>query len=363
MSKVSPSNLRGARCAPALLILAVAGVNMALPRPLFAKERPRGGEISTGPCAGVKRAATPSYRSFFGRQRVVSDQSHYWRIELSRWERLGGSGMQFSFRLRNRRTRTTSHLTFTSNGSTPFFADQIDEVDLAGQSRAVLFARTVWGVSTMYVIELPGGGIVDHFLAIDPAISPGHRYLAFVKAFPEHPGPVSVNYEYLVYDLAHGPAYNRPHFKARVVYGAGWPVYPPGATNAPGENIVPGLAAAVHQLSSGRLFWLGPHTLAFTDHYKAEDKLVIVDLEKGVKEPSVRTLTIDPGKVLDLEKCKKAASPSDLSRWSRDWAGLIRVTQISRTPGTARAVCLRFSSQPLPAPSCLRLTDLQVTLP
>ncbi len=47
-----------------------------------------------------------------------------------------------------------------------------------------------------------------------PALSPGHRFLAFLKDFPGYPGPVQITAEYIVYDLTRSAEYNRPHFKA-----------------------------------------------------------------------------------------------------------------------------------------------------
>lgn len=328
------------RIAPVLL---VAGAALSFTSP---NGRGQARSQPAQECARAKPVPPPSYESFFGRQRVVSDTSPRWKIRLVRWTPWGKPEARFTFRLLNRRTHAVSHLTLDSDSSR-FYAAQIDQVDLVGARRAVLLSRTTWGVSTVYLIRLPGGAIVDHFLAVRPAISPGHRYLAFVNPFPEHPGPVSVNWEYLVYDLAAKPAYNRPHFKAGVAYGAGWPVYPPGATNAPGENLVPEPGPPVHTMSSGRIFWTGGGTFALADTWQGTVSLIAVRLPRGIRHPEVSVTSLMPLGVINMEKCG-SLSPAGFS-----------VRSVAVAPGQPSAVCLWFRTQDK---ACLARRSAEVPL-
>ncbi len=303
----------------------------------------RTGEVA---CSQAKPLPAPSYDSFFVSQRAVSDKSAGWKLTLSKWSRLGSPVMQFTFRVLNRSTHSASHFTLTSNGST-FFAAQIDEADLVGRGRALLLTRAASSISGAYLVRLPGGGIVDHFLCFRPTISPGHRFLAFIKAFPEHPGPVSVSEEYLVYDLTRGPDYNRPRFEPGVTYDAGWPIYPPGATNAAGENLVADLNAPVHLPASNRLFWLDKDNIAFADAFEGTVSLVVADLAGGIRHPAVSVTSLMGLGVLNRPKC------SNLS------PAAFFVKDISRIKGNPSRLCLLFRTW---EPACLARRSAVVEL-
>lgn len=353
----------GAKKGAVLMSLLLVGVYAWWGLPSWAGTVDAGG-AARGQCSGVKPLPPPSYASFFGRQRPVEGESREWRIRLAAWSPSKWPPQRFTFSVKNNITGATYRLTFPgwASPSRSLRVAQVDEIDPLGHDRALILGRLDANLPVANVVALPSGALLDHFLCLWPALSPDKRFLAFVKPFPGHPGPVSITNEYLIYDLARGPAYNRPHFKPGRVYGAGWPIYPPGATNAAGENMVPGLAAPGHRLSSSRLFWLGPATLAFTDYYDGVDRLVVARIPRGIRAPVVHTVALRPSEILDLGRCKKAIAPSDFSRWSRDPAALIQVTQISPAPAEAGAACLFFSARLEPS-SCFRVTNLKVGLP
>jgi hypothetical protein len=230
-------------------------------------------------------------------------------------------------------------------------------VVLVKPSKALVLGRAGHSFWLANVVELPSGKIVDHFTPFRPVVSPGNRFLAYLKDFPPRPGPVTISHEYIVYDLSRSADDNRPRFKPGITYDAGWPVYPPGAKNARGENVLPE-GSPTHSLTSASLFWLDNDTLAFTDYFQGQNLLVVVNLRRGVSDASVRTLSLDPDQLVDLDQCKKSTAPSDFEVWSKEPAGLISVEQINRVSGKPGMACLYF----VPSP-CLRQSHLMVKLP
>jgi len=233
---------------------------------------------------------------------------------------------------------------------------QVDEADLVGESRLVVFGRNVANFVQVYLLALPTGTAVDSFGCYYPSLSPGHRLLAYVKAFPPHPGPVEVNYEYISYDLTRSPDYNRPHFKAGVSYDPGWPLYPPGVTNAVGEDLLP-QNSPVHALTSDGLFWLDDVRVAFTDRFERLARLVVADLSAGIVRPEVRSVHLDASSTVDLGRCRQSM-PEDFALWSTEPAVLTRVNQIELSPDKGNQVRLGFAPS-----SCLKSTELTVRLP
>jgi hypothetical protein len=315
---------------------------------------------SQAPCARShrKQLPRPSYSSFFGRQSPVTGKSSDWQIALVKRERYSSCiyGGVFLFSLKSGRSGAASQFRLCTE------ALQVDEIDLVSGTRALILGRAGANFPTADVVELPSGKVLDEFSCFMPMASPGHRFLAFLKSFPGHPGPVAVGAEYIVYDLTRSAVYNRPHFKPGTTYDEGWPIFPPGATNATGENLKPGLDSPVHWVSSARLFWLDPRTLAFADFFPGRDRLVVVDLRNGIKKPTIRTLELDPSEIVDLGGCRTLVAPSDLKSLSRDPAALVRVTSVNTLAGSPGVLCLHFSAVNLPA-ACLKRSDLMVRVP
>ena len=305
-----------------------------------------------GGCPEAKTLPAPSYDSFFGRQPPVETESPTWRVTLKSTDASPRYGVRFLFQVTDKRTGALSKFALCDP-----WTRQVDEIDVVDDARALVLGRAAGaGLVQATVVELPAGKVVDHFACFRPVLSPRHRFLAFIKDFPPHPGPAVIGWEYIVYDLSESRDYNRPHIKPGVTYDAGWPVYPRGATNAVGENVLPE-GSPYHSWTSGGLFWLDEHTLTFTDFFQGRNLLVVADLSRGVRDPKVRALPLDSDRLVDLDQCKKSTAPSDFEVWSKEPAGLIQVTQIVPVPGKPGMACLHF----VPSP-CLKQTNLMVKL-
>lgn len=330
--------------------LSLAGLALAVPA------HPSSGQTQTGePACGQPRPLpAPSYDSFFGRQLSIVAESEDWRVQLAKAGPYTDCGYPFTFTVTNKGVGAVSRFRFCNETA------QVDEIDLIKPSRALLLGRVTSGSPPVVtIVALPSGAVVDHFGCFLPALSPDRHYLAFVKDFPPHPGPVGISDEYIVYDLTGSAEYNHPRFKPGTEYDAGWAVYPPAATNAAQENILPNPALPAHNLSSRRLFWLEDYEFAFADSFRGSDRLVLVNLAGGIQNADVRTVDLDPSQLVDLgEHCEQATAPSDFEVWSHDPAGFIRVRQIDTLPRNEGAVCVYF----VPSP-CLRRADMMVKLP
>ncbi len=304
-----------------------------------------------GECRPATARQKPSYESFFGRQASVEAESPEWRIVLARTDHSPSCPNQFTFSVSKRRESAVSQFKICNESA------QVDEVGIIGKNKALILGRATASISVATAVELPSGKVADHFMCFLPALSPNHRFLAFIKMFPPHPGPVAISDEYLVYDLTRDGEYNRPHFKVGVGYDPGWPLYPPGATNAIGENVVPE-GSPFHSRSSQALFWLDDDTLAFADFFQGRNNLVVANLSRGVRYADVRTLSLDPSQLIDLDQCRKTTAPSDFESWSKEPAGLIRVSEIELVPDRPGMACLVF----VPSP-CLRYATFIAKLP
>jgi len=310
----------------------------------------RAGPQADENCAQAKMRPGPTYSSLFGRQASIVGESDTWRIELAGRSPSSTCSSSYEFVFQSSRKPDGGISKFTLCNET----EQVDEVDVISPARVLVLGRVAANAPVANVLELPTGRVVDHFMCFMPAISPSHHFLAFVKSFPGHPGPVAISAVYLVYDLTRSPDYNRPRFSSGIS-DAGWPVYPPGATNAPGSNIVPE-GEPYHSWTSQGLFWIGRDKLAFADLFEGHNKFVLVDLSGGVQNPQVRTMDLEPSRFLDFSRCRGSFSQSDFEKLSQQPAGLIRVEQIEGVkPGWA---CLEFVRNP-----CLKYSARVVKLP
>ena len=329
------------RTRPNLPLALVAVVSLLVCGPSSGRARALQAE---GGCAQTRPVPARSYDSFFGRQGPVGAESREWRIDLAKRETSSQCtyAYQFLFRVKNKLSGAVSQFTLCN-----VWTVQVDEIDLVNETRALIMVRASADSPVATIVELPSGKVVDHFYCFLAALSPDHHFLAFVKSFPGHPGPVAISHEYIVYDLTRSGEYNRPQSKPGVKYDAGWVVYPPEATNAVGENILPE-GSPYHVWSSRGLFWLDDVTLTFADFFQGENLLVAANLSRGAGNPEVRTLNLDPSQLVDLDQCKKYTAPSDFKIWSEEPAGLIHVTQISPVPGRPGVACLYFIFKPVP---------------
>jgi hypothetical protein len=290
------------RCCP-LGALCVMAVLSAWSHPSPPTQEAAAKQRGEATCARPRKPL--SYESFYGRQRQVAGESSRWHIRLIGWEP-EWPAQRFTFRVEDKATDAVLRLTLPAwdSPTRSLRLNQIDEIDILGGNRALILGRVSADSSVADVVTLPSGRIADRFSCFKPAISPDHRFLAFVKSFPGHPGPVTVNDEYLVYDLGAKSTNNRPQIRPGTAYDAGWAVYPPGATNAVGENLVPGLGGPAHYMSSDAFFWVSDHSFAFADTWKGTVSLVVTDLSHGIRRTRVSVTSLMHLGVLNTTKCR-----------------------------------------------------------
>ncbi len=293
------------------------------------------------------------YERFFGRQLPVSAVSRIWRITMDGSEPCnkcpGGRADVFTAVKREGGESYQIRLTKPPG--------QVDELDVVGESRLAVFGRNTTNAALVNVLELPGGTELDSFMCYDPSLSPDHRFLAYLKLFPGHPGPVDITNEYVVYDLTQSPASNRFNLRQGVGYDAGMPVYPPGATNATGEFVASDEWSA-HVLVSEGLFWLGQtDAVAFADRWRGAINLVVADVSQGVRQPKVEVHPLDSGKIVDMASCRNKVAPSDFDNWYKDPASLVSVTDIALAGADAPKVRLTLAPH-----TCLTSNTVEVLL-
>lgn len=91
------------------------------------------------------------------------------------------------------------------------------------------------------------------------------------------------------------------------------------------------------------------------DLWQGVDRLVVVDVTRGVSRTRATVKLLDTSQIVDLWGCKQTASPSDFERWSEDPGILVHVTDIESPPD--RKGYLRLYFRPGP---CLRVSTLDV---
>ncbi len=299
---------------------------------------------------GCSASWNRAYISPFGTkyQRHVSARSKWWDVTLHRWSACPGEAVShecFHFRAVGR--STGEQVRFEIKNETAM----VDAITLVGRSRAAILGRVSANVAVVSVVDLAAGRVADRFVCLSPQISPRGRFVAFVKwSSRELPPHLSVSDEYLAYDLSRTPGYNRtPAGRGPSdIYDAGWPMYPPGAANAPLDNVVQRTAvASAHVMSSDGFWWLGAARVAFADTFEGTVSLVVADLASGIRHPAVSVTSLMGLGVLNPAKC------SNLS------PAAFFVKDISRIKGNPNRVCLLFRTW---EPACLARRSAVVEL-
>lgn len=293
-------------------------------------------------------------------QRQVACASNLWKVVLGSWGSCGAGGATkrcFNFAITDKLNHRTSELQLRNE------TQQVDAISLADQSRAVILGRAAPNLNMITLVGLRNGKVIDSFYCVRPAISPGNRYLAYVKWFPTHLGyGTTISFEYLVYDLSASPEFNRPSANRGVSlnpFDVGWPVYPEHAQNTASDNVLEGSNAAAHQMASSGFFWLGAtQRFAFLDSYRGKNTVVIADLSRGVSKAMVAAIPLHASRAVEMSACRSQIAPTDFERWARNPAILVRVESIQLCSAQAR--CLRLALLPRP---CVVRKSLQVAVP
>lgn len=290
-------------------------------------------------------------------QRRVTTRSDRWEVSLTDWGKCAKalSGWCYSFRVEDELDSKVSRFRLANQTA------QVDALSIVGQTRLAILGEASPTQSIVTDVTLPSGAESDRIVCTEPSLSPNRRYLAYVKFVPSHPGyDWSPSAEYLVYDLAASPEYNRtPPSRARPrePYDVGWPLYPEGIKNVPGDDMLEGHDVPAHWMIS-HFSWIDESdTVAFVDRYKGGVSLILADLTRGIQQPKVVAYPVDIVTAVDLPGCKDKVAPSDFEGWSRDPAVLINVKDIETLRDNKSILRLHLSPHP-----CLRSDVLDVPL-
>ncbi|MGD0922086.1 MAG: hypothetical protein ABSA70_10015 [Terriglobia bacterium] len=238
---------------------------------------------------------------------------------------------------------------------------QVDALSIVSHTRLAILGRPLPNMAIVTLVDLPSGKEIDRIVCGGPSLSPDRRFFVYVKFVPAHAGyEWSPSAEYLVYDLTASPEDNRtPPNRARQLqpYDVGWPIYPEGVENIPGDNMFEGHDVPVHWMVSPFVWFGRSHTVAFVDRWQGFIRLVVADLGAGIQQPRVSVYPIDIAKVLNLPGCQSKVAPSDFEAWSKDPTSLITVASIQAS--SEKPDSLRLSLSPHP---CLAMTTVEVRL-
>ena len=160
------------------------------------------------------------------------------------------------------------------------------------EDRLIVIGDLGASVSRLMIVSAGAGTITDTFDALNPALSPDHRFVAFVKYYPPH-GASDTEDLHMLYDLTKSAVANRP---AGVGlddrFDVGVNVYP-GNGNKPGDNV--GVPEALAHQAAILMFWSpNSNKLVFADQSR-QFNLVLVKVvgpDVGVV-PSASSMAID----------------------------------------------------------------------
>jgi hypothetical protein len=167
---------------------------------------------------------------------------------------------------------------------------EVLRVERGPSGKATVIVRTTGSSYQAIIVDMLGARTVDLFDCLLPSVSPDGRYIAFVKFFPSH-FVTDAEWHYMMYDLKKTPAQNRPpNIQVSDTVTVGWPLFPVGIGNAPGDNV--NLNRAVHVAAMDSFFWSNDSSrLVFADRFEDTFSVVMVQLSAN-SAPSVRQVRI-----------------------------------------------------------------------
>jgi hypothetical protein len=291
-------------------------------------------------------------------QSKLSRSSESWDVTITSWKSCPEalSNECFFFRISNKVQHTEA--TFKLANQTA----QIDALRIVSPSRLVILGKSLPNLSIVTIVAMSQNRELDGVVCEKPTISPDGRYLAYLKFAPVHPGyGWSTSAEYLIYDLSLSPQENRTRFNSSQQtnpYNVGWPLYPPGTRNMPGDNLLEGQDVPVHW-SISPFFWVSSSEVAFVDRWHGSAYLVLASLSQGIQHPVVRQRELNVSELIDFPACKNQVSTEDFQGWSKDPVVLISVERLELPRDKsgqivlhlARNVCLRTDTVEIPIDS------------
>jgi hypothetical protein len=154
---------------------------------------------------------------------------------------------------------------------------EVSSIDRVVGRQVAVIGDAGGGLYDVVLVDMTQYRIADYFMGYSPTISPDGRFIAFVKFYPTHPGPVKVSDFVLLYDVAHGAVNNRP--AGISIYdreSVGTAVYPPGIKTQDPDSGLPDTAIS-YKIMDDDFFW-SPDSSMFV--FSAEHK-VKSDLKDG----------------------------------------------------------------------------------
>lgn len=223
----------------------------------------------------------------------VSVESDAWRV-TSVWSKTchcGASGVRLAINATSKLSGARKQFVASS------FISQANKAVLVG-NHLVVTGFINGDLDDITIVDLLGEKTIEDIWCYSPTVSPDHRYIAYVRFFPTHPGPYPgfTSDVYLIYDLAASPNANRvpPPWPSPIndhIY-VGVPVYPIANARAfsyyldPVSNWI-----ERHDLTS-RFAWRSPIDLTFTDKHLGDSYRVEIGLRHGAYHPTIRALRI-----------------------------------------------------------------------
>jgi hypothetical protein len=333
-----------------LLPLLVAALATIIAPRAFPQTKP-GQETPQDPWQAAPSAFRPDL------QRKLSARSDLWEVSLTGWKACpeASSNWCYFFRIEDKLDHKVAAFRLANQTA------QVDALSIVGRARLAILGRPLPNMAIVTLVDLPSGKEIDRIVCGGPSLSPDRRFFVYVKFVPAHPGyEWSPSAEYLVYDLSASPEDNRtPPNRARPLepYDVGWPLYPEGMKNTPGDNIFEGHDVPVHWMVSPFVWFGKSDRLAFVDRWQGVIRLVVGDLRAGIQHPKVNVYPIETVGLLDLPGCKDKVAPSDFEGWSKDPSTLINITSIEVPADKPWFLRLQLAPQP-----CLAKTGLDVPL-
>ena len=181
---------------------------------------------------------------------------------------------------------------------------QVDQITMVGTSTAAIVGQYQSNVDMVALLDTSSGSVVDKWLCFDPAVSPDGAAVVYQKVHPVH-FTEGVSSVYVVYQTTLSPSQNRgTGIPLSDIVNVGATLYPPGTTNVPGSNVrVPEVMR--HQLASSQFFWGPGLKVAFADRAEGRMSIVVADLGEGVDRAVVRTVPLEPARILASTGCRE----------------------------------------------------------